>query len=342
MSSYALTGTQPAMISSLGAGSIAISVIFPVAAVVSAILRLRARRSATLSWTVDDYMIMVALLSVISYAIIDIIAVAKYSFGTHVIFLPVLSILGILKLWFANGLVMIASSTFAKLSIAYFYRRVLPPYRSSKSTLILLVIVYAWGIAYLAASLFSCIPVSKRWDPTNVGSCYPTDQENEAFDIANLAISVILLLRPVTQVREFRQLPSRAKALIGTAISLGVVVIAVMITRVATSHYSEAILDLSYDLAKLGILAEVEDSILVICACIISLVSYRPLNDVEGNPLKNQGIERFEKPELAAEHIPRQFHELDSNAIAEMPVVPPELVGTEQRHEADDTSMPRQ
>lgn len=64
MSSYALTGTQPtAMISPLGAGSIAISTIFPAAAIVSVILRLRARRSKTLGWTVDDYMILVALVS---------------------------------------------------------------------------------------------------------------------------------------------------------------------------------------------------------------------------------------------------------------------------------------
>ncbi|KAI0426104.1 hypothetical protein F5Y09DRAFT_346052 [Xylaria sp. FL1042] len=341
MSSYSLTGISTPMISSLGAGSIAVCTIFPLAAVVSVILRLRARRSGTQSWFVDDYMIIVALLSVITYAIIDIIAVAKYYFGTHVIFLPVLSYLEILKLWFANGLVMIVSSTFAKLSIAYFYRRVLPPYRSSKTTLILLVIVYAWGIAYLATSLFSCIPVSKRWDPTNEGSCYPSSQENEAFDIADLAISVILLFRPVARAREFRHLPSRAKALIGGAISLGIATVAVTITRVALSKYSQGIIDGSYDLAKLGILVEVECSILVICACILSLVSYRPVGHMERNHEKNQEIERYEKPELAAEHVPRQFHELDSNAITELPVAPPELAGVEQRHQADDTSVPR-
>jgi hypothetical protein len=116
---------------------------------------------------------------------------------------------------------MIVSSTFTKLSIVYFYRRVLPPYRKSIPMTILLVVVYAWGVAHLATSLFSCIPISHRWDPRD-GYCYSTAQEDEAFDISNLAISFIILLRPITQAREFRHLSARMRGMIVGIILLGI------------------------------------------------------------------------------------------------------------------------
>ncbi|KAI1420847.1 hypothetical protein F5Y12DRAFT_84626 [Xylaria sp. FL1777] len=325
------------MVSSLGAGDIVVSTIFPISALVAVTLRLRSRRSSALSWFVDDYMIIAALLSLISYGIIDILAVAIYSFGTHVQTITLINYLGILKLWFANGLVMIVSSTFTRLSIVYFYRRVLPPYRSSIPTTILLVIVYAWGIAYLATSLLSCIPLSKRWDARNGGSCYSTTQENEAFDIANLGITVILLFRPITQAREFRRLPPRKKALISGIILLALLVVIVIIVRVAISHYPDGTVDGSYDLAKVSILAQVETSLLLICACFLSLICTPSFHDLGDS--KETG--RYEKPELAAEHVPRRLQELDDTGIVELPVPPSELIATEQFHQLDDTSRAR-
>ena len=116
---------------------------------------------------------------------------------------------------------MIISSTFTKLSLVYFYRRILSPYRKSIPTIVLLVVVYAWGVAYLATTLFSCIPISKRWDPLNPGYCYSTGEVNEAFDISNLGISVLILLRPATRMREFQALSRQVKTWIGGLVSLG-------------------------------------------------------------------------------------------------------------------------
>ena len=67
-------------------------------------------------------------------------------------------------------------------------------------------------------------------------------------------------------------------------------------------------------------------------------VSHHPLDNIE----KKKGTERYENPELAAEHVPRSFHELESTMLMELPVPLPELLGVEQRHEADDTSIPKQ
>ncbi|RWA03489.1 hypothetical protein EKO27_g11617 [Xylaria grammica] len=272
------------MISSLGAGNIVASTIFPLAAIVSLVLRLRARHSGVGSWFIDDYMIIVALLE------------------------------------YADGLVMIVSSTFTKLSIVYLYRRVLPPYKKSIPTIALLVVLYAWGVAYLATDLFSCIPISSRWDSSNPGYCYSTDREDEAFDISNLVINFLILLRPITQLREFRLLSPRMKAWIGGSISL------------------EAIVDASYNLAKLSLLSQLEASLFVICACVLSLASSHPISSLEE---KKEEEGRYEKPELAADDIPRQMGELDSAAIVELPVPDAELAGNEQFHQLDDTSTNR-
>ncbi|KAI1292944.1 hypothetical protein F5Y03DRAFT_15923 [Xylaria venustula] len=325
------------MMSSQGAGLIAVSIIFLVAAIVSAIFRFRARHISSLNWFVDDYMVIVALLSLFSYAIIDILGVAKYKLGTPVIFIAPIDYAEILKLEYGHSLVMIILSTFARLSIAYFYRRILPPYRKSKSSLILLVLVYAWGIAYMAAALFSCIPISKRWDLADGGACVSTIQQSEAFDISSLAINVILLCRPLTQVREFRYLYPRMKASISGIVVLGLLVIVIMITRTAITYTGESV-ESPYNLPKLDILAEVEAGLLVTCACLLTLVSSRPIGDLE----KTRETERYEKPELAAEHVPRPYHELDSTTFTELPVPTPELVGTEQRHEAENTSIVRE
>ncbi|KAI0537156.1 hypothetical protein GGR58DRAFT_472854 [Xylaria digitata] len=325
------------MISPLGAGNIVVSTIFPLAAIVSLGLRPRVRHASVGSWFIEDYMIILALLSLIGYAVINILATATCSLGTHIVFVSLNDIIGLLKLEFADGLVMIVSSTFTKLSIVYFYRRVIPPYRKSIPTIILLVVVYAWGVAYLATSLFSCIPISKRWDPRDGGYCYSTAQQNQAFDISNLAINFIILLRPITQVREFRQLSARMRGLIGGIILLGTLVIITIVVRIAISDYAGGSVDTTYDLAKLSILTQLETSLLVIYACVLTLVSSHPISRVE----KEQEEGRYEKPELAAEHVPRQMGELDGAAIVELPVPDPELVGTEQFPQLEDTSMYR-
>ncbi|KAI0439968.1 hypothetical protein F4803DRAFT_529116 [Xylaria telfairii] len=326
------------MISSLGAGNIVASTIFPLAAIVSLVWRLRARHSSARSWFIDDYMITFALLPLISYAIINILDVTTYSLGTHILSIPINDLIGLLKLEFANGLVTIVASTFTKLSIVYLYRRVLPPYRKSIPTIILLVVVYAWGVAYLATSLFSCIPISSRWDPRDGGYCYSTAQENEAFDISNLVIDFIILLRPITRAREFRRLPPRMRGVISGIILLGILVITIIVVRIAISDYSGGSVDASYDLAKLSILVQLETCLLVIYACFLSLVSSQPITFAE----KKREEERYEKPELAAEPVPRQVGELDGVAIVELPVPPTELAETEQLSQLHDTSITRQ
>ncbi|KAI0416365.1 hypothetical protein F5X98DRAFT_388131 [Xylaria grammica] len=326
------------MISSLGAGNIVASTIFPLAAIVSLVLRLRARHSGVGSWFIDDYMIIVALLSVIGSAIINILAVAKYGLGTHILFINPQDLFSIAKLEYADGLVMIVSSTFTKLSTVYLYRRVLPPYKKSIPTIALLVVLYAWGVAYLATDLFSCIPISSRWDVSNPGYCYSTDREDEAFDISNLVINFLILLRPITQLREFRLLSRRMKAWIGGSISLGILVIVVIAIHIAISYYPEGIVDASYNLAKLSLLSQLEASLFVICACVLSLASSHPTSSLEE---KKEEEGRYEKPELAADDIPRQMGELDSAAIVELPVPDAELAGNEQFHQLDDTSTNR-
>ncbi|RYC58627.1 hypothetical protein CHU98_g7583 [Xylaria longipes] len=326
------------MIYPLGVSNIIISTIFPLAAIVSLGLRLRARHASVGGWFIEDYMIILALLSSIGYAVISILVATTYPLGTDIFFVSTFDVIGLFKLEFADGLVMIVSSTFTKLSIVYFYRRVLPPYRKSIPTTILLVVVYTWGVAYLATSLFICIPISKRWNLRNGGSCYSTAQENEAFDISNLAINFIILLRPITQAREFQQLSARMRGLIGGIILLGILVITTIVVRITISDYAGGLIVATIpDLAKFSILTQLETSLLVIYACVLTLVSSHPISYVE----KKQEEGRYEKPELSAEDVPRQMGELDGAAIVELPVPVPELVGTEQLPQLEDTSMHR-
>ncbi|KAI8948519.1 hypothetical protein F4801DRAFT_556794 [Xylaria longipes] len=327
--------TLAAMIYPLGVSNIIISTIFPLAAIVSLGLRLRARHASVGGWFIEDYMIILALLSSIGYAVINILVATTYPLGTDIFFVSTFDVIGLFKLEFADGLVMIVSSTFTKLSIVYFYRRVLPPYRKSIPTTILLVFVYTWGVAYLATSLFICIPISKRWNLRNGGSCYSTAQENEAFDISNLAINFIILLRPITQAREFQQLSARMRGLIGGIILLGILVIITLVVRIAISNYAgENSVDI---ISKLSILTQLETSLLVIYASVLTLVSSHPISYVE----KKQEEGRYEKPELSAEDVQGQMGELDGTAIVELPVPVPELVGTEQLPQLEDTSMHR-
>ncbi|KAJ3565265.1 hypothetical protein NPX13_g7566 [Xylaria arbuscula] len=306
------------MISPLGAGNIAVAIIFPLAAIVTLVLRLRGRQSAAESWFIDDYMIIAALLSLIGYAIVNILAIAMYSLGSHLPFLTIFDLIGILKV--RNTI----KSWSAELLMS----------REGTS----LVVVYAWGVAYLATTLFSCFPISKHWDPRDPGYCYSTAQVNEAFDISNLGITILILLRPITRMREFPALSTRVKAWIGGIISLGTFSIIVIIIRIALSHSPYGSVDSSYDLAKLSLLSQLELSLFVIYACIISLMTLHPISYVG----KNDEEARYEKPELAADDVPRKIGELDSAAIAELPVPQPELDGTEHFHQLDDTSMTRQ
>ncbi|KAJ2996795.1 hypothetical protein NUW58_g858 [Xylaria curta] len=110
-----------------------------------------------------------------------------------------------------------------------------------------------------------------------------------------------------------------------------------MVIRIAISYSPEDGVDASYDLAKLSLLSQIEASLLVIYACVLNIVYSHSISHLE----EKKEEERYEKPELPADDIPRQVEELDSAAIVELPVPHPELAGAEQFHQLDDTTINR-
>lgn len=65
---------------------------------------------------------------------------------------------------FASELLSIASLACAKASIVCFYRRIFRGKRFSTISLILLILIALWGIAFFFGQLFDCSPIAANWD----------------------------------------------------------------------------------------------------------------------------------------------------------------------------------
>ncbi|KAI3322095.1 hypothetical protein HD806DRAFT_536562 [Xylariaceae sp. AK1471] len=316
------------MAPSLGTANIVVSSIFSVVAIVAVALRFQARITRSQGLSVDDYMSIPALVFTVGFGINNIIGSTVGSIGAHIFEVPVLSIVTTLKTVFAGTLILIASAVFTRLSIVHFYRVTLAKYGRAIYVTILLCIIYAWGISFFLTSLLSCMPIKAQWQPTTPATCLNQQLIVQAMLISNVIINALLLLAPVSEARKLLSAPLQKKIVLGGTLILGFVVIIISILRAYFTIGESSSFDITYDQAKINIYAEVEASLLIVCACLPTLV-VSPSHIQKQQHVEDGG--RYEKPELPADDVPRPRPlELDDTGVVELAAPVPELSGSER------------
>ncbi|KAL8744572.1 MAG: hypothetical protein Q9184_007984 [Pyrenodesmia sp. 2 TL-2023] len=228
---------------SLRENIVVISIFFSVLATTAVFLRLYARRVKGVRFGLDDYTILPALCE------------------------------------FAVQLLSVGALTFTKISITLFYRRIFRGKLFNILVWILCAVIVGWGIAFFFATLFECVPVSLVWK-TFYGeprSCYVYFPMFIATAVTNMVIDFALIGLPWPMIWRL-QMPLKQKIAVGGVFTLGALVCAISIARLA--FFMEAgrgyarEYDVTYNLAPTLYWTQLEAAFAVISACLPTL---RPL-----------------------------------------------------------------
>ncbi|KAI9163943.1 hypothetical protein HJFPF1_05577 [Paramyrothecium foliicola] len=190
---------------------IIISLVFSFLAIIAISLRYQARRVRKARLGADDYLILPGLLLAVGFGVNNTVAVLHGNLGSHIELdaggIPQFdSTLTVYKKTdLAAQLLSIASLTFTKLSIAFFYRRIFPSKTFRVCTTVLIAAICCWGISFFLADLLQCIPTSEIWESLegqagHLQSCYNFIPMFYATAISNMCMDLILLSMPIPMV----------------------------------------------------------------------------------------------------------------------------------------------
>ena len=145
------------------------------------------------------------------------------------------------------------------------------------------LLVFAWFIAVLLVSVFSCAPIHGYWDRTVPATCIDTRAFYLGNSIANILTDVIILALPVRMIWHLQTSRSQ-KALLTVVFGLGGFVVVVSSIRI--TFVLEVGPDFTWDYTNPIIWSYIETGIAVVCACLPTLrpaaqSALRSLNSIQ-------------------------------------------------------------
>ncbi|KAI4108944.1 MAG: hypothetical protein LQ339_002063 [Xanthoria mediterranea] len=175
-----------------GVAQLVVAIVFAILATLSVVLRFVARRTSRVYPSMNDYMIVVALGATLSLSIATIISVvaggaglSKHQLSTSEIRIYWKTMLAVIISW------PIAQSM-TKISILLLYIHLFPIKVFRIAAYSLILVVSAWMIQQVLASLLMCRPISYNWDASVNGTC-----GNVAANcLAGAGINTLLLFLP--------------------------------------------------------------------------------------------------------------------------------------------------
>ncbi|KAI4275875.1 MAG: hypothetical protein LQ337_002880 [Flavoplaca oasis] len=199
-------------------GSITVLTILAVGAV---ILRFLARSLSNVSYGLDDWLILFALVWECALSSVQFLGI-RYGLGRHILMLDASATIPFGKIFFASTIFFHVSVATIKLSILFFYNQVFPIRKVMISCLVLGIFTVVWLISAIVANFFACRPLAYWWDKSIPGGhCLDTDitvfYVSSAPDIiTNLAV----LILPIPILWKL-QMPTRRKVAVTIIFVLG-------------------------------------------------------------------------------------------------------------------------
>ncbi|MCJ1286774.1 hypothetical protein MMC26_006120 [Xylographa opegraphella] len=274
-------------------GLYASAITMMVVTATTVILRLLCKRKLNAKITVDDYCIILALVSplgpsapieereqlayhdqVLIYGLcIELILCAQFGGGKHAITVPIPQQVHMLQMIFAFELTYASTATAIKMSILLLLRRIFPASVTPVAWRAVWYFVVAWVLLWLVgcgcATIFQCLPVSFYWNQitgdTN-GFCV-----NEYIFLAgnaalNIASDIMILVLPMPIVWRLHIKKSQKLAISSIFLLGGFVCLASVIRY---TYLKQVIpVDVTYSNQPAGIWSLVEMAIGLVCACL--------------------------------------------------------------------------
>ncbi|OKL58533.1 hypothetical protein UA08_06369 [Talaromyces atroroseus] len=223
------------------------------------------------AYWLDDYLIVLALISCLGQTALYLFLIPRGGIGYHLDYVEQtpqkLVILD--KGLYANEILDFPFTvTPAKISILLFYTRIFTVRSFCIFAYIVGATVLAHGIGVLFAAIFQCSPIAYTWDKAIPGgSCFDQQAFYRYVSPPNILTDVLILVMPLPSVWKLHTRVGQKVALTGVFLlgSLGTVA---SILRMATFFLESATTDPTWASVELGIWTILEGGIVVVAACL--------------------------------------------------------------------------
>ncbi|KAL8998557.1 MAG: hypothetical protein Q9169_002397 [Polycauliona sp. 2 TL-2023] len=261
-----------------GVAQLVVAIIFGLLATISVVLRFVSRQVSGVYFSMNDYVIVLALGALLTMVIANIISVIEGGAGLSKHDLSDSKLRIYWKSMFAIIITWPIAQSFTKISILLFYIQLFPTKWFTYSAYTLIVAVSAWMIQQCLASLLLCHPISFNWDASVTGTCGNVAANCLAGAGINTLTDILILILPMPIIWRL-QVPLRSKVILSAIFGFGSLICIISIIRLkALLSYTTAPMmgppfdsDGPRDNSLPILLTVLEVSLGIICACLIMM-----------------------------------------------------------------------
>ncbi|PVH97155.1 hypothetical protein DM02DRAFT_598020, partial [Periconia macrospinosa] len=244
---------------------------FLVLGVLSVILRFLSRIKIGAKLGKDDWLILIALVSLAGHAI-PCMVIVRFGVGRHVLLISDPQGIALANLVGATAYSL--TLMFTKLSILALYHRIFSLTRGWMPTLYTIAgFVIALGLIQPFVYIFQCIPISATWEGIENAKCINFGLAIIILGAIHIVTDWLLLFLPIPVVLGL-QLSNRVKASICSLFMVGAVVCIISIIRLQRAHEIGGTTDPTWTYVPIQALTTVEGAIGILAAC---MPTWRPL-----------------------------------------------------------------
>ncbi|MCJ1386413.1 hypothetical protein MMC17_009539 [Xylographa soralifera] len=255
------------------ANNIALHVVMLSLVTIAVAIRVYTRTFITRKVELDDYLCILAFCLTCAYSAL-LLACGDYFLGHHIWDITLNSYTYGSRLEvFAEFVYLILSATI-KLSCLILYRRIFYPSKTMRWLCFCgMAFIGAAYFAFFMASILDCMPVVRHWDPLVPGHCLPSGTTAYGSGALNVVTDIFVVFLPLRAIWRLQMKFSR-KVKVMAVFGLGIVVVALSITRLAMTPLVFTDTDPTWTLFTFSIYSVLELYIGLICACSLAFPSF--------------------------------------------------------------------
>ncbi|EED22795.1 conserved hypothetical protein [Talaromyces stipitatus ATCC 10500] len=237
------------------------------------VVRIYTRSTINRSFGFDDAFCITGFAFLATYAGL-MLDCGNYYAGRHIwdITVPMLIHGARLEVW-AEWCYLVVSGT-VKLSYLLLYIRIFGPFQRVTPVMwtgvVFVSLIY---VVLLMMSILDCQPIKHHWDKTIPGQCLPAMVLAYSSGGFNVATDLFVLIVPMPTVWSMN-LSTAKKIRVSAVFSVGIIVVALSITRLAKTPIVFKSTDPSWDLSNFAIYSFLELSFGFICCCLLTFPAF--------------------------------------------------------------------
>lgn len=219
----------------------ALATVLSILAIVAVTLRFYSRRIKKVSPSWDDFSVVLALVSTIATGVCMFVGAAIGSLGRHSQIspdgMPVFDdhFVVLFKVLYISQLTQTITFGFTKLAVILFYRRIFITRTFSIISWVMIGLTIIWTIAFFAANLLQCLPISENWRLPDPGACIQTTMMYLAQAWSDMFTDVLILAMPLPWLWRLQMAPMR-KFFVVLIFQLGALVVCAGVAKLVVFH----------------------------------------------------------------------------------------------------------